>query len=139
MQKEASICREWRKGWCQRGQMCSFLHDDQQGGGAKSSSASSKTNYKNDIKNDQLCYQFKLGKCERGELCKFNHINLDDIQLKKEIKEDGRDRFCFPFQKGECRRGDLCKFVHVKGSASNYQGACFAFEKNGTCEKGDGK
>jgi hypothetical protein len=143
LEKEAQICREFRKGWCFRGELCLYLHDGQQGTQSGTSIASPtssplpSTHKTKGIKSDQICYQFKVGTCTRGADCKFSHISLENTQLKKELKSDGKQRFCFPFQKGECKRGDLCKFAHRSGGASNFSGVCFAFEKDGTCEKGD--
>ena len=129
VQKEAAICRSFLAGRCTYGALCKFLHT------VSSTSARSTIDGpgKPVIKSEKICFAFKNGSCGFGQNCAFAHVDSSELRL---LKKDKRKR-CFPFQKGECQRGDLCKFQHILGSASNFVGPCFEWQREGSCSKGD--
>ncbi|KAK2717112.1 zinc finger CCCH domain-containing protein 10-like [Artemia franciscana] len=130
--KEDSLCRDFLRNSCQRGERCKFVHAF---GDLKKDLS---------IKELQFCHDFQNTGCPR-RLCKFVHCTIEEEQQYLDkgmlpshviqsfiqrgiipdaiVTEPGETPICKDFLKNDCFRGDKCKFRHVQIETQEKKGA----------------
>jgi len=118
VQKIQDVCGEWRRGTCQRGNACKYLHERPVCAdwvrGKCSRGSDCKYRHK---QTSEVCADWKRGVCTRGDECKYLHEK--SIEQPMEL--------CGDWRRGTCARGDQCRFRHIdeKPSCADWQrGVC---------------
>jgi len=115
MPEDRSVCRDFERGVCDRGERCRYYHPD---GGAPADGAKL-----------PICKDFQNKGCSRVK-CKFLHITAEeeaDYNSTGKLPEHGGNSMkvsknpisdkdvCKDFLNNKCDRGARCKFSHVGG------------------------
>mmetsp|Transcript_60353 Transcript_60353/g.156650 ORF Transcript_60353/g.156650 Transcript_60353/m.156650 type:complete len:694 (-) Transcript_60353:41-2122(-) len=110
---EASVCKDWLHGTCERGDRCRFKHETESGQPVS----------------ETPCWDFVNGNCDRGDRCKFSHTVPEGEGKKGRGRGKGKgsgDRgqpkeqeVCRHFLKGWCNFGSGCRYLHTEDSSSS--------------------
>lgn len=107
-----SLCKFWLEGRCERGDKCTWLHDDEKQEALEA--AVIKPIRPTAQVKQTLCKFFERGACERGDQCTWLH---DEGQLQDRDQTPApaipvKRTLCKFFEQGTCERGDQCTWAH---------------------------
>jgi len=100
--RQRGICRDFQKGNCERGDECTYRHEEK--------APASQPSAPRQPKPVGACRDFQTNSCTR-ESCKFAHVI--DANASQPRKRDRSNKACREFQTGSCTRGDGCRYSHT--------------------------
>jgi len=129
------LCNDFRRGKCNRGRSCKFLHDGPPREVCREftrGACSRGDTCKYEHPMPEMCHDFARGLCNRGDNCKYSHEPEEEVAKRRPARE-----VCKDYTRGDCTRGESCKYSHdVDEEQMNKREVCIDFTR-GRCSRGE--